>query len=57
MEKAWQFREFRLTFFVDLWNSYNHAAREAISYNFDFSQRTYQQGLPLIPSLGLRGEL
>ena len=56
VEKQWQYEDFRLTFFVDLWNAYNNAAAEAISYNFDYSRRTYQQGLPLIPSLGLKGE-
>jgi TonB family protein len=57
VEKNWQFRDFRLTFFVDVWNAYNNASAEAISYNFDYSRRTYQQGLPIIPSLGFRGEL
>lgn len=56
MEKAWQYRTFRLTFFVDVWNAYNNPAREALNYNFDFSQRNFQQGLPLIPSFGLRGQ-
>lgn len=56
VEKNWHFDAFELTFFVDLWNAYNHPAEEALSYNFDYSRRTYQQGLPIIPSLGLRGE-
>jgi hypothetical protein len=56
VEKQWQYEDFELTFFVDLWNAYNNASAEAISYNFDYSRRTYQQGLPIIPSLGIRGE-
>jgi TonB family protein len=56
VEKIWQYETFRLTFYVDLWNAYNNAAREDISYNFDYSRRSYQQGLPIIPSLGLKGE-
>lgn len=56
VEKNWQFETFRLMTFLDILNSYNNAARESFLYNFDFSQSTYQQGLPLIPSLGLRGE-
>jgi TonB family protein len=55
-EKTWQFRQFLLAFFIDIWNAYNHAAAETFSYNFDFSRRMYQQGLPIIPSLGFRGE-
>jgi hypothetical protein len=56
MEKAWQLRHLKLTFVVDLWNSYNNAPSEAFAYNFDYSRRTYQQGLPILPSLGFRGE-
>jgi TonB family protein len=56
VEKNWQFDDFRLTFFVDVLNAYNHAAYEAFVYNFDYSLRQYQQGLPIIPSLGFRGE-
>jgi hypothetical protein len=25
-------------------------------YNFDFSQVSYQTGLPILPSIGMRGE-
>ncbi len=56
MEKLWQFQDFALTFYVDLWNAYNHPAEEAFAYNFDYSRRSYQQGLPILPSLGFRGE-
>jgi TonB family protein len=56
VEKIWQFPTWALTFYVDLWNAYNNPAREDFSYNFDYSHHTYQQGLPIIPSLGLRGE-
>ena len=56
VEKLWQFQTFALTFYVDLWNAYNNPAREDIAYNFDYSRRSYQQGLPIIPSLGLKGE-
>lgn len=56
VEKNWQFESWALTFYVDLWNAYNNPAREDFSYNFDFSHYTYQQGLPIIPSLGLKGE-
>jgi len=55
-EKNWQFRTWALSFYVDLWNAYNNPAREDFSYNFDYSHHSYQQGLPIIPSLGLKGE-
>jgi hypothetical protein len=56
VEKNWQFRDYSLTFYIDVWNAYNNAASEAITYNFDYSRRSYQQGLPIIPSMGFRGE-
>ncbi len=56
VEKNWQLGAYRLMFYLDVLNSYNHAASESFLYNFDFSTQSYQQGLPLLPSLGLRGE-
>jgi TonB family protein len=56
VEKNWHLRHFDLTFYVDIWNAYNNAASEAFTYNFDYSRRSYQQGLPIIPSMGFRGE-
>ncbi len=56
IEKTWQFRDFRVVGYVDVWNAYNNAAVEGVSYNFDYSKSTVQTGLPIIPSLGLRGE-
>lgn len=56
IEKSWQFQLWRLTAYLDIWNSYNNPARESLNYNFDYSRRSYALGLPLIPSFGFRGE-
>ncbi len=56
VDKRWQFEDWRLSAYLDVQNVYSNAAREGISYNHNYSRRTYQEGLPLIPSLGLRGE-
>jgi TonB family protein len=56
IEKNWQLRDLSFTFYIDIWNAYNNAANEAVTYNFDYSRSSYQQGLPIIPSLGFRGE-
>ena len=56
LEKTWQFRHWRLMAYLDIWNAYNHQAVEGVQYNFDYSNRAPQTGLPIIPSLGLRGE-
>ncbi len=56
IDKRWQFRTWRLSAYLDVRNVYNNAAKEAIVYNFDFTESSYQLGLPILPSIGLRGE-
>jgi TonB family protein len=57
VDKSWQYRTWRLSAYLDVQNAYNNPAREAIGYNFDFTRQNYQTGLPIIPSIGVRGEL
>ncbi len=56
VDKRWQFKAWRLSAFLDLQNVYNNPAQEAVLYNYNFTQQTVQGGLPLIPSIGMRGE-
>lgn len=56
IDKRWQFKSWRFSAYLDIRNVYNHMAVEAYTYNFDYTQRQYQTGLPIIPNLGLRGE-
>lgn len=56
LDKGWQFRTWRLGAYLDVQNVYNNAAVEDVGYNYNFSQRSYQTGLPIIPSIGVRGE-
>jgi hypothetical protein len=57
VDKAWQFADWRLSAYLDVQNVYNNPAREAVVYNFNYTQRTHQTGLPIIPSIGVRGEI
>jgi len=57
VEKRWDFGDFDLVFFVDVQNVYNATNREGVLYNYDYSQTMDLPGLPILPSLGLRGEL
>ncbi len=57
IDKTWQFQSWALSAYLDVQNAYNHQNTEAISYNFDYSQTTPTHGLPILPILGLRGEL
>ena len=56
VDKRWQFRTWRLSAFLDVQNVYNNPAAEALFYNYNFTEQQVQTGLPLIPSLGMRGE-
>ncbi len=57
LDKHWYFADWQLSAYLDLYNAYNRGSPEGIAYNFDYSQKIYQTGLPIIPSLGIRGEL
>lgn len=56
LDKRWQFRTWRFSAYLDVQNVYNNAAVEGLAYNYNFSQEQYQTGIPIIPSLGMRGE-
>jgi TonB family protein len=57
VEKQWHFDAWKLAFYVDVQNIYNARNPEGRMYNFDFSQERALRGLPILPSLGLRGEM
>jgi len=57
VDKTWQFKQWRLSAYLDVQNVYNQGNVEGVSYNYDFTRSTFAQGLPLLPSLGVRGEL
>jgi hypothetical protein len=56
VDKTWKFshgREFGI--YLDVQNVYNRANAEGVSFNFNSTANTYANGLPFLPSLGLRG--
>jgi TonB family protein len=55
-DKKWQFKSWALSLYVDIQNVYNNQARESLSYNYNFTERTFVDGLPILPSFGLRGQ-
>ena len=42
---------------IDIQNVSNRLNPEGVSYNFDFSESAPLAGLPIMPVIGLRGEL
>ena len=57
VDKRWQMKGWQLSAYLDVQNVYNNAAPEGYVYSYDFSERQVQTGIPIIPSIGLRGEL
>ena len=55
VQKMWFFQRWNLALFLDIQNVYNQQNEEGLLYNYDFSESTPLNGLPIIPSIGLRG--
>jgi TonB family protein len=56
IDKRWVYKYWKMSMYLDILNVYNRQNPEANSYNFNYSLSTYQTGLPIIPSFGIRGE-
>jgi hypothetical protein len=57
VDKTWEFESWKLSAYLDVQNAYNRNNTEDAAYNYDYSQRKQLQGLPILPVLGIRGEL
>ncbi|HMI86744.1 MAG TPA: TonB family protein [Polyangiaceae bacterium] len=57
VDKTWTFTSWRLTAYLDVRNAYNRQNPEAMTYNYNYSRGQTLSGLPLLPILGVRGEL
>jgi hypothetical protein len=56
-QKTWKFDAWKLAAYLDIQNTYNAKNVESTSYSYDYRQRSNVRGLPIIPIIGLRGEL
>ena len=45
----------KLSAYVDVTNVYAHARVLGYSYNYDYSERTPIEDLPIVPAIGVRG--
>ena len=57
IEKKWTFPAWKLATYLDVQNVYNAQNREGFTYNYDYSAKKDLPGIPILPSLGIRGEL
>ncbi len=56
IDKRFVFQSWMFTVYLDIQNVTNRFNPESATYNYDYTQYTYISGLPIIPSLGLKGE-
>jgi TonB family protein len=57
IEKGWRIKSGSIAAYLDVQNAYNHQPDEGRAYNYDFTQSQTIPGLPILPSIGVRGEL
>jgi TonB family protein len=57
VERTWTIKRVNLAAYLDVQNAYNRQSQEGRTYNFDFTQSKGISGLPIIPSIGVRGEI
>jgi hypothetical protein len=53
IDRRWQ----KFSAFLDVANVYDNRSAVGWAYNFDFTQRRAIQGPPIVPTIGVRGEL
>ena len=56
VDKVWTFDTWKLDVYLDIQNVYYHANQEGWSYDYDYTNRTEQTGIPILPIFGVRGE-
>ncbi len=57
IDRIWTFDSWKLSAFLDVQNVYLNAETISYQYNFDYSEQANVESLPIVPSIGLRGEL
>jgi len=58
VDKSWMLAEgVRLSAYLDVFNAYNQGNVEGVNYNYNSTLSTFANGIPILPSLGMRLEL
>ncbi|MDB4935696.1 MAG: TonB family protein / TonB-dependent receptor [Labilithrix sp.] len=58
IDKTWQVGpNVKIAAYLDIYNAYNQANIEGVSYNYNYTLSTNASGIPFLPSIGIRGEL
>ena len=54
VDKTWTYDAWTLSAYLDVLNATNHRSIEGDAWSYDFSQRARVEGLPILPTLGLK---
>ncbi len=57
LDKRWTFDRWVLSAYLDIQNVYYHANPVGTGYSYDFAEHAHYRGLPILPSVGIRGEI
>jgi outer membrane receptor protein involved in Fe transport len=57
IEKLWRFKAWRLALYLDMQNIYNATNQEGLVYDSEYRESAPIRGLPILPNLGIRGEM
>jgi TonB family protein len=55
VDKTWVFDLWSLDLFLDVQNVYNRRSVEGVTYSYNYVQRQYFTGLPILPIIGVKG--
>ncbi len=58
VDKTWQLAGGnKFSMYLDVYNVYNQGNVEGASYNYNYTQRSFATGIPILPSIGARIEM
>ena len=55
-EKTWLYKTWSLGLYLDIQNVYNHTNVEATQYDYRYQDSVPISGIPILPTLGIRGQ-
>jgi len=57
IDKVWKFQTWQFSAYLDVLNAYYRDNPEGVSYNYNYTKQSIVTGLPILPVIGIRGEL
>lgn len=57
VDHIWKFKTWSMSAFLDINNAYLNPAVIQYQFNYDFSQRVAIENIPILPSIGIKGEI